>query len=175
MDGTNDRAQPISAALARIQPSTCIGRPSETLPTRNAQLPAIPARIRGLISEVGLRYRPALSADLEAHAGTLALLARDLAHLDPADLSEAIQAHVLKCPFMPKAAELAVGAEAAAVRRKWAARGVRVVPAERRIEPPVREIPASEIRGMTENFRRMGLANGWITQAQVDAAMSDEA
>jgi hypothetical protein len=81
----------------RTPRSTCGSRHSETSP---------PPKIRALVAELGLRYRPASQADLAAHAAQLALLARDLADIDPDALSEAIREHVLFSPFMPKAADL---------------------------------------------------------------------
>ena len=64
------------------------------------------AKTARLIGELGLRYRPAASIDLEAHAATLALLTRDLAGEDPLALERAIERWVRTSPFMPKAAEL---------------------------------------------------------------------
>ena len=68
--------------------------------------PKIPARIRELVSQLGLRYRPTAQADLEAHAAQLALLAVDLAEMPPKILEQAVNRHVVKSPYMPKAAEL---------------------------------------------------------------------
>lgn len=64
------------------------------------------AKTARLISELGLRYRPSVQADLEAHAATLALLTRDLAEVDPAALEAAINKWVRESPFMPKVADL---------------------------------------------------------------------
>jgi hypothetical protein len=64
------------------------------------------AKTARLIAELGLRYRPAASTDLEAHAATLALLTRDLAGEDPLALERAIAKWVRSSPFMPKAADL---------------------------------------------------------------------
>jgi hypothetical protein len=58
------------------------------------------------VAELGLRYRPSVQADLEAHAATLALLARDLADLDPARLQAAADHWAKTERFMPRAAEL---------------------------------------------------------------------
>lgn len=44
-----------------------------------------------------------------------------------------------------------------------------LVPAERRIEAPIVDIPLDEIRAMPASMRQMGLSKGWITQAQIDA------
>jgi len=64
------------------------------------------AKTARLIAELGLRYRPAASIDLEAHAATLALLTRDLGIEDPFALERAIVEWVRTSPFMPKAADL---------------------------------------------------------------------
>jgi hypothetical protein len=76
---------------------TCGSMSNESVP---------PLEIRELVAEVGLRYRPHSQADLAAHAAQLALLARDLANVDPQALGDAIREHVLFSPFMPKAADL---------------------------------------------------------------------
>jgi hypothetical protein len=55
---------------------------------------------------LGLRFRPSVQADLEAHAATLALLTRDVAHLNPDILERACSQWVQQSRFMPKAAEL---------------------------------------------------------------------
>lgn len=91
----------ISGAIGRIQPSTCGSPPT---PSLKRKMPS--AETKKLVSEIGLRYQPASRTDLAAHAAQLALLARDLADVDTDDLADAIQAHVLACPFMPKAADL---------------------------------------------------------------------
>jgi len=79
-------------------PSTC----SNVLPLRKPPS----AAIKRIIAELGLRYRPSGQADLEEHAASLALLARDVAEV-PADLlQEAAGRHALQSPFMPKASEL---------------------------------------------------------------------
>ena len=81
-------------------PSTCSSRPSETY------RPKPNAKVREMISRLGLRFRPTNQADLQAHAAMLALLAEDVADV-PADLLQlAIQRHVSSSPFMPKAADL---------------------------------------------------------------------
>lgn len=81
-------------------PSTCSAEPTPSLP-RN-----VPAEVKRLIAEVGLRYRPSAQADLEEHAASLALLATDVADIPPSILREAIRRHVAQSVFMPKAAEL---------------------------------------------------------------------
>lgn len=91
-----------SEAYAELGPTpalTCSGTP----PPNSKP----PAEIRRLIGELGLRYRPAAQADLEAHAGSLALLARDLADVPPKYLAKAIHKWTMESKFMPKAAELA--------------------------------------------------------------------
>jgi hypothetical protein len=77
--------------------STC----SEPASPRN-----VPSAVKRLIGELGLRYRPSAQADLEAHAGTIALLARDLADVPPVYLERAIRKWVLTSHFMPKASDL---------------------------------------------------------------------
>lgn len=96
--------------LGPIRPSTCFDKPKPSSP---------PAAIKTLIAQLGLRYRPSAQADLEAHAGLLALLARDVADLDPRDLDEAIQKHVRRSPFMPKACELIELADTARANREY--------------------------------------------------------
>jgi hypothetical protein len=66
----------------------------------------VPAKIKTLIGELGLRYRPAAAADLAAHGATLALLARDLCDLPYDRLEQAIHAWVRNERWMPKAADL---------------------------------------------------------------------
>ena len=85
-------------ALTRL--STCSTKPSETLRKKPG------AKTRDLIGRLGLRYRPTNQADLEAHAGMLALLAEDLADLPTGLLEVAIIRHCTTSPFMPKAADL---------------------------------------------------------------------
>jgi hypothetical protein len=60
-----------------------------------------------IIGELGLRYRPSATADLEAHAATLALLCRDLADVPPHILERAAQEWAVKSPYLPKASDLA--------------------------------------------------------------------
>ena len=64
------------------------------------------AAVKRLIGELGLRYRPSAQADLEAHAASLALLARDVADIPPAYLERAIAQHVVRSPYLPKASDL---------------------------------------------------------------------
>jgi hypothetical protein len=68
-----------------------------------------------LISELGLRYRPAAQVDIDDHRAQLALLASDLADLPPDALRAAIDQWVMSKPFMPKASELADLARAASI------------------------------------------------------------
>src|SRR5687767_1904962 len=69
------------------------------------------AKTQRLIGELGLRYPPASQADLEQHAATLALLASDVADVNPDLLERAIEDHVRNSVYMPKAAELIAGAK----------------------------------------------------------------
>lgn len=68
--------------------------------------PKVPTKIKALIAELGLRFRPTSQADLEAHAGALALLCTDLADAPPHLLERAIQRHAVTSPYLPKAADL---------------------------------------------------------------------
>lgn len=58
------------------------------------------------MAELGLRFRPISTADLEAHAGRLALLACDLADAPIALLDAAAREWAQDSRFMPTAAEL---------------------------------------------------------------------
>jgi len=93
---------PAAGYAARVQtlPSTCGDRPSPN------SKPSVPASIRLLVADLGLRYQPRAAADLEAHAGKLALLATDLADCDPALLDAAIQRWARSSVWMPRASEL---------------------------------------------------------------------
>ena len=66
----------------------------------------IPAKIRSLISRLGLRYEPSSKSDLDAHAARVALLAEDMAETDPWKLEQAIGRHVSRSPYLPKASDL---------------------------------------------------------------------
>lgn len=90
----------VFGARDQTQLSTCISRPSET------SRPKPSAKIRDLVSRLGLRYRPTNAADLDAHAAMLALLAQDLADIPYDLLDRAISRHVMISPYMPKAADL---------------------------------------------------------------------
>jgi hypothetical protein len=56
--------------------------------------------------ELGLRYRPLGAADQEAHTAQVALLAKDLAGVDPDKLTRAAQEYARTERFMPKACDL---------------------------------------------------------------------
>ena len=58
------------------------------------------------MTELGLRYRPLATADQEAHAAQVALLAKDLSDVNPSRLEQAASAWANRERFMPKAAEL---------------------------------------------------------------------
>ena len=70
------------------------------------KLKSVPAGVRSLISKLGLRYEPSSKADLDAHAARVALLAEDLAEVEPWKLQQAISQWVQCRPFMPKASDL---------------------------------------------------------------------
>lgn len=55
---------------------------------------------------MGLRYEPSSKSDLEAHAARVALLAEDMADADPRKLEQAIERHVARSPYLPKASDL---------------------------------------------------------------------
>jgi hypothetical protein len=93
-------------ALDPTQRSTCSSKPNAN------SKPKPSAKIRGLIGRLGLRYHPANSADLASHQAMLLLLAEDLAHVDPEMLERAINKHVAKSPYMPKASQLIALAQA---------------------------------------------------------------
>jgi hypothetical protein len=97
--------------LGPTRRSTCGDRQTQSLRPS--------AETRRLISELGLRYRPSVQADLEAHAAQLALLAKDVAEVDYRDLSDAIAKHVRQSPFLPKACELLQLADDARLNREW--------------------------------------------------------
>lgn len=93
-------SNPILENRSLAQPSTCSDQRGET------KQPGVPPAIRRLIAELGLRYPPSGTVSAEQHAGQLALLARDLADMDPRDLEMAIEHHVRSSPYMPKASDL---------------------------------------------------------------------
>ena len=86
-------------APAQTQVLTC----GET----QSQTSKVPAAIRKIVSELGLRYRPSAQADLGAHAAALALLASDLADLPPHLLERAARDWAVRSPYLPKASDLA--------------------------------------------------------------------
>ena len=81
----------------QIPPSTYSAPPTRNSPN---------ARVVKIISELGLRYRPLATADQEAHAAQVALLATDLANVDPAKLAAAAHEYARNERFMPKACDL---------------------------------------------------------------------
>jgi hypothetical protein len=72
----------------------------------------VPAAIGRIVGELGLRFRPPVAADLEAHALRLKLLAEDVADLPAHLLEAAVTAWVRDNNFLPKAAELVALARA---------------------------------------------------------------
>lgn len=94
------RKATISEDRDQTRVSTFSANPQPSSPRK------VPAAIRNLVARLGLRYRPSGQADLEAHAGTIALLCEDLADMPPDLLDRAIRMHALKSHFMPKASEL---------------------------------------------------------------------
>lgn len=59
-----------------------------------------------LVGELGLRYPPAASTDMEAHKGRLALLAKDLADVPWKLLRRAVDEWAQRSPYLPKASDL---------------------------------------------------------------------
>jgi hypothetical protein len=117
MDDHN--SQSAYADLGPTLPSTCSETPSRSKP---------PSEVRRLIGELGLRYRPAAQADLQAHAAAIALLACDVADVPPAYLERAIREWVRDKQFMPKASELIERAKSYlpksdSIKEHWIARG----------------------------------------------------
>lgn len=80
---------------------------SEESPMPNSP-PRVPAVIKKLVSELGLRFPTTSQTDAPAHASRLALLAMDLRDMPPHILKQSIERYAL-IPgknFLPKAAEL---------------------------------------------------------------------
>lgn len=102
----DDEDNPYRRAVARVDrdqtpPSTFAAWPSPSLKPKSA-----PPRIKLLVADLGLRYRPSVAADLEAHATAIGLLTLDLADIPPDRLERAINAWVRRERWMPKASEL---------------------------------------------------------------------
>jgi hypothetical protein len=75
-------------------------------PSSISTAPRLNPRILQIVTELGLRYRPLATADQEAHAATVSLLARDLANVDPAKLAAAAEQWARAEKYMPKACDL---------------------------------------------------------------------
>lgn len=93
---------PIFAGRAPILPSA-FSEPHEQPKPKKRPVPPAVGRI---IGELGLRYRPAASADLEAHAEALRLLCEDVADIPQNLLEVAAKRWVRENKFMPRASEL---------------------------------------------------------------------
>lgn len=91
---------PVFADRGRTLPSTFTEPPA---PPKKRSAPAAIGRI---IGELGLRYRPSATADLEAHAHAIRLLTEDVADIPPHLLEAAAKRWVREQRFMPKASEL---------------------------------------------------------------------
>lgn len=91
---------PIFAGRAPTLPSTY------SAPRAAPKKPSVPPAIGRIIGELGLRYRPSVSADLEAHAEAIRLLTEDVADVPPHLLEAAAKRWVRENRFMPKASEL---------------------------------------------------------------------
>lgn len=98
-DNLPDRAFSRMPDVASVQTpaSTCSPQPRPK---------CVPAKIRSLVSKLGLRFAPSAQADMQAHGAKVALLAEDVADADPHLLELAIDRWVAIKPFLPKASEL---------------------------------------------------------------------
>jgi len=93
-------ANPIFEGRALIPLSTFSDRQTEQRPR------PVPPAVGKVIGELGLRYRPANNADLEAHAERLRLLTMDVMDVPVSLLEQAAKRWVRDNHFMPKASEL---------------------------------------------------------------------
>lgn len=75
-------------------------------PVEKPKHKSFPAAVGRIIGELGLRYRPSVQADLQAHAESIRLLCEDVADIPPHLLESAAKRWVLESKFMPKASEL---------------------------------------------------------------------
>lgn len=91
---------PIFGAGALTRLSTCSEQPEQP---KRATVPPI---IGEIIANLGLRYRPSGTADLEAHAQTLILLGEDCADMPPPLLDAAAKRWARESKFIPRASEL---------------------------------------------------------------------
>jgi hypothetical protein len=96
-DKAEPRQPPAGASLGPIRSSPPSAAPSPT---------SAPSRVRRIILELGLRYRPASAEQLEGHQAKLAALIADLADLPPDMLERAASHWVRQSAFMPKASDL---------------------------------------------------------------------
>lgn len=87
--------------LGPIQASTSVVSLLPRLKPRSA-----PPRVKLLIADLGLRYRPSAASDLEAHAHLIGLLTLDLADIPHDRLERAIDQWVRTEKWMPKASDL---------------------------------------------------------------------
>lgn len=76
----------------------------------------MPPKIKTMILELGLRYRPSGQADIQAHMDRLELLMQDVADIPPDRLQTAINTWVTKSPYLPKASDLIEGVRQAMSR-----------------------------------------------------------
>lgn len=67
---------------------------------------SVPPAVARVIGELGLRFRPSVQADLEAHAEAIRLLCEDVADIPVHLLEVAAKRWVIENKFMPKASEL---------------------------------------------------------------------
>lgn len=99
-DSYNWQGNPLFAGRDQTHPSTSSEPPA---PPKRRNVPAAVGRI---IGELGLRFRPAAAADLEAHAEAIRLLCEDVSDIPPHLLEIAAKRWVMESRFMPKACEL---------------------------------------------------------------------
>lgn len=71
------------------------------------QKPKVPAKVREIILELGVRYRPSSPAEQQAHREKLEYLCEDLADIPPTNLKRAADDWVRTQRWLPKASELA--------------------------------------------------------------------
>lgn len=99
-DPNDPTLNPIFEGRVLIHPSTYSEQPGK--PKRKN----VPPAVGRIIGELGLRYRPAVAADLEAHAEALRLLCEDVSDIPAHLLQAAADRWVRENRFMPKASEL---------------------------------------------------------------------
>lgn len=100
MENIGTHLPPVHGALVPIPRSTFYEHREQ--PKRATVSPIVGE----IIAKLGLRYRPSGTADLEAHAEALILLAEDCADIPPPLLDRAAKQWAREERFMPRASEL---------------------------------------------------------------------